>query len=188
MLAILVSFALIGGGVAFGLGLAQQGGGNEEIEEPLAQKNHNELLEDTAKEVSGFGGLYRDKEDKTIVYVYMMDTSNQEDAERAARMLLGDRPISKVITVQADFTMTQIAEWYRLLRPEILDEIDGVQSSGISEGKNRITVGLVTSDSKDQVEKKLTELGIPREAVIIEVKGPIERLRGSLLEDGLGPV
>ncbi|MEX0762774.1 MAG: hypothetical protein WD208_10995 [Dehalococcoidia bacterium] len=144
----------------------------------------DDRLAATGHDVPGFGGV--DWEDDGV-YVYMMDTSQQEAAEQAARTLAQGRSISQVWTRQADYTMAQLASWYRPMYFAILGKIDGVQSTDLAEQKNRLHVGITSEEAQGPVEAELAELGIPREAVIIEVEPQIKSMsHGAEDEDNHG--
>ena len=50
--------------------------------------------------VPGFGGLFLDASDKSIVYVYMLDPSQQEAAEQAARIILNTSLLNNIVEVR----------------------------------------------------------------------------------------
>ncbi len=151
---------------------------------PITERDR---LEQIAKENPGFGGYYRDRDDRSIVTVFMTDVSKREIAERAARAAVKDpESIREVRIVQADFEFTDLAEWYRLLKEHLWVAVDEITSSCISEQTNRIEIGISDLSAQDKVTKVLNELGIPVDAVrIVEFAGvktlPDDRKTGLII-------
>ena len=102
------------------------------------------LLAEAGSAVPGFGGYYPDKNDFGIAHVYMLDTSQLEEARRALEMVAGAdrvaRDIREVRTVQGLYSMTQLSQWYQSLT---MSYINGTFSTDLSEGDNRINFGVV---------------------------------------------
>ncbi|WP_410962808.1 hypothetical protein, partial [Salmonella sp. SAL4446] len=66
----------------------------------------------------------------------------------------------------------QLKEQYdRMLGP--IFGISGVTLTDIDEAKNRLRIGVEQKDIEARVVDQLSKLGIPREAVVIDVTGPI---------------
>ncbi len=129
----------------------------------------NERLEQIAKENPGFGGRFRDPDDKSIVTVFMTDASKRGIAERAAHASVKDpQSIREVRIVQADYEFTELAEWYRQITKYMWAAVDEVTATSISEETNRIEIGLSDLSARDKVVAVLNELGIPENAVRFE--------------------
>lgn len=123
--------------------------------------------------VPGFGGFFLDAQDNSIAYVYMLDTTQQALAEEAARIMLGrerfDREIREVRVLQAQYSIGQLGEWYALVSSSV-HSVKGLVSTDLNEGENRIALRFVARPGvRQEVEALLDSLGIPREAIIIEV-------------------
>jgi hypothetical protein len=133
----------------------------------------DDRLEQIAKENPGFGGYYRDRDDTSIVYVYMTDVSQRETAERAARAAVEDpESVSEIRIVQGDFEFTDLAEWFRLITKHLLPVVDEINKKSIIPGTNRIEIGVSDLSAQDRVTKVLNEMGIPVDAVtIVEFAG-----------------
>ena len=119
-----------------------------------------------------------DPNDNSILYIYLVNPS-QAAAEAAAVRYFGHdklRSIREIRPLQAQFTLKQLREWYDKdlieARPLSLPE---VTLTDLDEGKNRIEVGVGCERDRDRVreelQKRLTSLGIPLEAVIFTVRG-----------------
>jgi hypothetical protein len=140
-------------------------------------KTSDDRLAEGTKEVPGFGGLFLDPKDNGIVYVYMLDPTQQEEAKRAAKNSLDPdlfKLIREVRVLQGQYSFTQLREWYSLIfRNATIGALPGITVSGIDKGKNRIAIGVDDKVDLDKVQKaveeELVKLAIPREAVIIKV-------------------
>jgi hypothetical protein len=55
----------------------------------------------------------------------------------------------------------------------------GVTMVDLDEAKNRVTIGIEDDSRRRALEQALVPLGIPREAVVIEVTGQIRQLNRS---------
>ena len=115
-----------------------------------------------------------DPNDNSILYIYLVNPS-QAAAEAAAVRYFGHdklRSIREIRPLQAQFTLKQLREWYDKdlieARPLSLPE---VTLTDLDEGKNRIEVGVGCERDRDRVheelQKRLTSLGIPLEAAPI---------------------
>lgn len=51
------------------------------------------------------------------------------------------------------------------------------------EARNRLLIGLEREEVREQIEDKLEQMGVPRDAVIIEVTGPTELLNDTLTSE-----
>lgn len=140
-------------------------------------RTSDDLLGEANKEVPGFGGLFLDPKDNGIVYVYMLDPSQQEEAERAAKNSLDPdlfKRVRQVRVLQGQYSFIQLREWYDRFNQEgTVPNIPELTMSGIDKGKNRIAIGVDNNIYIEKVQKVVEEvlakLGIPREAVIIRV-------------------
>lgn len=117
--------------------------------------------------VPGFAGLFLDANDNSIVYVYMLDPSQQEAAELAARIIL-DKSVTEVRVLQGKYSWGHLLGWYREAQ-DIVWPIAGLQSSDIDEGLNRIEFNFQTSYSAQQAREALATTSIPDEAVVFNV-------------------
>ena len=125
---------------------------------------------------AGFGGLFLDADDDSVLYVYLLDPS-QAEAEAAALKYFGRSRmdnIREVRPVKARFTMRQLEEYYQALtnaRPLSLPE---VTMTDLDESKNRIEVGINCESSRDRVrlelQKRLNSLKVPIDAFVFEVR------------------
>lgn len=113
-----------------------------------------------------FGGLVFENGAMTVV------TTRPELGVSALRTaitsVLGD-PRLRTLPMKAragEYTFLQLYDWSQRL-PAIF-EVQGVRSFDIDEGKNRLRIGVEDEGVRQPVEKRLLELGIPLEAVVLE--------------------
>ena len=141
--------------------------------EPVAREALRRIAQAGPGEVvPGFGGLFLDSSDNSIVYVYMLDPSQQEKAEEAAKIILGrqrfDREIREVRVLQGQYSWDQLLGWYREAQ-EAVWLAGRVYSSDIDERRNRIAFGVVTEYTEGQAREALAKTGVPQEAVVFDV-------------------
>lgn len=140
---------------------------------PTAFKTMDDLLAEAGEIVPGFGGLFLDSKDNSIVYVYMLDPSQEEAAAKAAVSILGSewfsRNIREVRVLQGEYRMADLTRWYNLMRDTVWS-VPGLFSTDLDEGKNRIEIEMrPRRAAREEMEETLASLGIPREAVTIDV-------------------
>lgn len=174
---IVIGAAAIGGSLVlaqnFGPGpTASPAPGQPQVKEP-PYKNPDQRLAEAGAAVSGFGGAYLDPEDNGIAYVYMLDTSQQEEARRALEKYGGAervaREIREIRLLQGQYSMADLSRWYQPLR---MFWTEGVNTTDLAEHKNRILIRVLDEQTKARVEAEIDRLGIPRAAVEFEV-GPV---------------
>jgi hypothetical protein len=80
--------------------------------------------------------------------------------------------LEEVRTLPGQYGFLQLKEWRDQMDPEVL-ALSGVVLTDIDEATNRLRVGVEDADAAAQVEQVLANVGIPREAVDIDVTEPI---------------
>ena len=138
----------------------------------------------TARDLQGFGGLFLDEAGTPVVY--LVDLNARSGAEAVLQPLFKELGIRRTAVQfrQGQFDFLQLKEWSdRLLS---LLSLPGVASTDIDERRNRLRLGVEDASIRPQVEIQLAQLGIPREAIIIEETGPNERV--TTLRDYVRPV
>lgn len=144
--------------------------------QPATYESPDQRLADTGAQVPGFGGLYLDR-DNSIVHVFMLDHSQLDAAKQAAESILGverfSRKIREVRTEQAQYTIVQLSAWYEHVR---MLSVPGIVSTDLSEGENRLAVGVEDTAAQAAVQAELAKLGIPLEAVIVRIEEPTRLL------------
>ena len=128
-------------------------------------------MEDIAAAAPSFGGYFL--EGGNIV-AYTTDVSRANAVTAAVESVVRKHygaPTSerRVLIRQGHFSFSQLREWRDLATDDVLSLPDAVWVD-LDEGRNRLAVGLATG-AQPGIARRLTELGIPREAAIFEVTG-----------------
>jgi hypothetical protein len=144
-----------------------------------------------AEELPGFGGMYYDEAGTLNVVMagdaLRMSTAAVASALQAGATVLGV-PAAELQAMslqqgQYDFlTLRQIHS-----RLGSVFSISGVVYTDVDEVANRVRIGIEEGVSEAQIEQELQRLGVPREAVIISITEPIQRMNHTL-RDRVRPV
>ena len=128
----------------------------------------------------GYGGHFIDPEDDSIVYIYLVNPS-QEAAEQVARTHIsslvykGMKKIREVRPVQAHYTFRQLKRWYDQLLDSGIWDIPELTMSDVDEGINRLEFGVDCEANRDRVQREVQEIllqeNIPVDAVKVTVRG-----------------
>jgi len=148
-----------------------------------------------AEQVPGFGGMFFDQ-DGTL-QVYMLD---QKGPAPEALMASLDDVITREVgrgkalsrngveILEGQYGFLDLHRWQQQMSPAVLD-LPGVVFTDIDETTNRLRVGITDAPGMaEAVEKSLSELGVPLEAVLIsetkevwpELRSRRRPLRGGL--------
>ena len=124
-------------------------------------------------EIPGFGGFFFDEQGNTVVQLV-----DRGQATKAAEVLmrdLGNRRIllrdgrealKPLVFRQADYSFLQLQDWFE--KADELFRISGVVLTDVDEVQNRLRIGVEDLVARALAEEVLTELGIPRTAVVFE--------------------
>jgi hypothetical protein len=163
-----------------GAPVAQQTG---DITRPI-----DELWADIGEVVPEFGGFFHSEEQHAL----MMSVTAQrpgiaEDLRTALGSVFNQASLDgfyldNIVLLDARYSMLQLIGWRDRLREGMT--APGVTSWGFRTSENRLNLAVQHPDQKAAVEKRLDELGIPRDAVIIEQGGPVQDLGGTSESDG----
>lgn len=129
------------------------------------------------REVEGFGGLYHEDCDVVVLVTDSTEAIADRAVERYQPLLQstshGARCSGAVRVRKSSFAWQQLATWYHdRLR---LRGLPGVTAHGISVVRNRIVIGADTRSSVAEIEQRIAAAGIPREAVLIGITGPVQQ-------------
>lgn len=146
------------------------------VGEPSQQKavSPHEAMADMARRVSGFGGLYLDSNGSRL-NVHLLEPRAKGAVIAAIAAVFGPGRFPKDVRVlQGQYDYRELIEW----NDHILNvlTLPGVSYKGIDDAQNRLLIGLENEEARGRVEKALDAVGIPRDAVIIKVTGPVEFL------------
>lgn len=116
----------------------------------------------------GFGGMYIEHD---TINVFLLQPSRRR-AEELALAYYGRKIVEEtgdVHAVRGQYTWDQLQGWWRLIRQR-RGEIPGVFPCNVDPKRNRITIEVRRSANMnvvEEVEKWLSELRMPKEAVIL---------------------
>jgi hypothetical protein len=129
-----------------------------------------------AQDVPGFGGLFYDE--AGVLTVYMTDVAQARSADMATvirthlpSLQLDAGTVQQARVRQGQYDFIQLNTMYRQVRP--VHAIGGVVFSDADEAANRVRIGVENATAEQDVRNALAMLGVPSEAVIIEITEPI---------------
>lgn len=151
-----------------------------------ALRSPNEQFNEIEEQVPGFGGAFLKGDprvdDEVELHIWMVD--HDDEAVREVQALLVDSFFGpdldreRVVVHQGTYTATQLDEWHLHLSETLLVEVG---YSGVREQINRVVVGLPHPErDSPAVRAHLDELGIPQDAVVIELGGPMVPAIGTI--------
>jgi hypothetical protein len=162
---------------------------------PVAQQTGDitrpidELWADIGEMVPEFGGVFHSEEKRALmIHVTAQRPGLAEDLKTALESVFNQATLDglyldNIVLLDARYSMLQLIGWRDRLRGGMWS-VPGVTSLGFQTMENRLGVSVEHPDEqKAAVEKKLDELGIPRDAVIIEQGGPIIPQAGRSADD-----
>lgn len=142
--------------------------------EPGRMETPDDLLVRVDKRAPGFGGMFIDADGRLAVY--LLDTAQLPAARSAIEAVFGSSrvPAAGVRALQGQYTVSQLKAWTE--RAGAVMKMRGVTLVDLDEAKNRVAIGVEDGSRTRAVERMLSSLKVPREAVVIEVTGPIKPL------------
>jgi len=137
-------------------------------------------LSDLAQQIPGFGGLFIDDSGQLSIYL----TNPDQQKAKAREVLSNSELIAKALSntsasvsnmkiLKGQYTFLSLYTW----KKEVADKVfsmDGVYSIGIDEYRNKVSLGVKNKAIKAKVNEKLSELDIPRDAVMMYQMTPPE--------------
>lgn len=139
---------------------------------------YDDLLAAVATIEPTFAGLYFDR---GALHVVLTDVNRDPElVQRAMTAVFADHRLATApIHVEAgEYSFGQLAAWGRVL--PMVFSVKGVVSTDIDEVRNRLAVGIVSADVQAGAEAVLTGAGIPREALLFDIRPPVQLLSDSL--------
>jgi hypothetical protein len=182
---VVVLFALLAMPFAGDTGKAALNTGNSNpAAAGFAQMDEIETSDDrlaaVAREVPGFGGMFYDQDGTLQVYM-----SGQKGPAPAALIASLDDVITREIgrgerlsgsgieILDGQYGFLDLYNWQQQMSPAVL-ALPGVVFTDIDEKTNRLRIGVTDSSGlTDEVEKYLSGLSVPREAVLISETKPV---------------
>jgi len=131
----------------------------------------DDLFEQIAQAVPGFGGMFYDE--RGDLYVYLLDPTQQALAETATAFVFGPGrvPKERVHVLQGEYPFSELKKWHDRMVDVLA--IRGVVFTDIDESKNRLTVGVHDPGTIGVVRQELDRLGVPQAAAKVEQTEPI---------------
>ena len=135
-----------------------------------AAKGLDDMFDDVATSVPGFGGMYLDG---NTLKVYLTDPAQKVMAEHAIGAVFGAAriPAGGVQTLQATYGFHQLHAWYNHIGAVF--NIQGVVYTDIDEKANRLTVAVENQGLVASVQNEISTAGVPQDAVNIVTADPI---------------
>jgi hypothetical protein len=128
-------------------------------------------MREIARQAPAFGGVMTDSTGALTISV--TDLSRGEAAAAAVRALLAQRrqTVNGVRFRRVDYSYQQLRGWYD--RFIASSAVPGITVGGVDESRNRVHIGAIDEDAVSRVKARLTELGVPAEATIVEISSPV---------------
>lgn len=142
-------------------------------------QTYDELLLRVEEKASGFGGMFTGEDGRLVVY--LLEPSKIATARSAIESVFGRDhvPAAGVRALQGQYTVSQLQRWSE--RATGLLAKPGVTVVDLDEARNRVAIGVADASGTAAVIRALKSLRIPREAVVIDVVGPIRQIDKSRL-------
>jgi hypothetical protein len=128
----------------------------------------------------GFGGLWLEG---SVLHVNLVDLSKRQQAQAALKTELrgefgpgaatGQRAsveLDRIVFHQGRYDYVQLTGWYARLPASL--GYEGVTSTDIDERQNRIRIGVRDDGNAERVRRRIPDLGIPPEAVLVQREEP----------------
>ncbi len=166
---VVLSAIAAGAGVSAPESLAAADAG---LQQPSTRmETYDDLLVRVEKQAPGFGGMYIDPDGRLAVY--LLDPAQLPAARSAIEAVFGSNrvPAAGVRAVQGQYAVSQLKAWTE--RAATVLKLPGVAFVDLDEAKNRVAIGVEDDSRRQSVEEALRSLKIPREAMLIDVTGPI---------------
>ena len=170
-------------------------------------KNASETPEDQllriAEGLPAFGGMFYDGDG--ILNIYLLEPDQTDEVHKAVAVIFGEEVLltrklveqaglppavdlaqSQVKILKGQYGFLQLREWY--WESGKLLHIKGVIFMDIDEAKNRVVLGVEKGNIKarEHVERKLSQLPVPREAIVVEEADSVVQFRNRKGIDQLG--
>ena len=154
--------------------------------EPSAQIAASEVPDQSAvaQLVPGFGGYFIDEAGAPTVY--LTDPNRRAEAATALAGFLSSFgwTASDLTVRQSRYDYQQLDSWYRAAWPIAL-AVSGAVSTDLDEGRNRLRFTGVNATAVAGIVAALSGLGIPADAMVVELRGPVRQEVG--LRDKVRP-
>ena len=136
-------------------------------QETSRMERHDDLLARVEQQVPGFGGIFVDREGRLAVY--LLDKSQIGAARAAIEAVFGvdSVPAAGARALQGQYVVSQLKAWSE--KAAVVLELTGVTAVDLDEARNRVAIGVDRKSRTRAVERALSAIAIPRQAVTIQV-------------------
>lgn len=151
------------------------------IEPKSEVREGEEIYAAISRDVPAYGGHFLDSNGILTAYATSADAFvataaaiSQRLASGAIKLPPGARR-GPVRVIKGEYTFAQLSAWRDSIFLHVLGARNGVVMDDLSEGKNRVTIGVLRGQEasiKARVLPQLAVLGIPEQAVIFESTSP----------------
>ena len=148
------------------------------LDPSFSREHQRSRLMSAARKNPGFGGAFLSKRG-TVLNIYIVEDENNpekwEETRQALEELLDAESGLRLNTIKGDFTITQLSEWYDLMKSKGIWDQDGVHMIDLDEGANELYIGVVSEWDVEGVYTFLEGIGIPRGAATVAVEEPVKQ-------------
>ncbi len=147
----------------------------ENLDPRFSREHMRGCLISAARKNPGFGGVFVSNR-QTVLNIYIAE--DEKDPERWERDrqdledLLDPQSGLKLNVIKGDYTITQLSEWYELMKAEGVWDQDGVHMIDLHEGTNGLYIGVASEWDVEGVYAFLERTGIPRGAATVKAVAP----------------
>jgi len=155
------------------------------VESQQSAKTLDDLFAAVAEKVPEFAGMTYGPDEQTFkVYSTEVGKKNIERIRAAIVDVFGGEVVPKggIQVIKVRYGFLQLKKWYDRMQSPIFGT-PGVVLTDIDEAKNRLRIGVADKANSGAVAEQLRKLDIPKDAVSIEVTGPINLLSQTLQDD-----
>ncbi len=156
-----------------------------ESQTPVRSLNANEVFAELGMSVPEFGGMFIDEASRDTLDIYVLRESpglaeRLDAAINAIPALASARAAqARIKLLPGQYSFLQLKAWHDQMSPVVL-AMPGAVLTAIDQPTNRLLVGVETLGIEADVAATLAELGIPREAVNVELSPRIEEMPAPL--------
>lgn len=152
---------------------------------PPNRRTLDDEYSDIAASVPGFGGLFKDPNSEQFI-AYLSDSTRAPAARGALATFFAGKGLpsnTSVTFIRGRFDYRDLATWRKQI-----DRFDWsiVTSSDVDEANNRVVITVRDAGAQRRLTSGFSTLGIPAEAVVVEVMG--ETVRQATLQQTIRPM
>lgn len=134
-----------------------------------------------ARLVPGYGGRWIARD--SYFHIWLVDLRDSAKLRSALEPELRGRPsydVSKGVLLgfvfeQGQYDFRELLMWRQALF-QVFTAVEGVQSLAISHSRNRVKIGVLSEAAGTNARRYAMEKGVPANAILIELEGPIRFL------------